>query len=125
MVGSLELPNHVPRPHNKERSMKRKIIEPGSSIEVRFRADERDLIRAETFMSLEYMDRLQQVVGKPEQLVGQFTLDDIEDLVGDIAAAANHTEDRKVERRLDSVFERLSKLFRSFDDGNWSDSEAN
>ena len=104
--------------------MKRKIVAPGTSIEVLMSAAEKDLILEETFMDPECMERLVPVVGKAAQLVGKFTLDDIEDMLGDIAAASNHTNDRTLERKLDAIYERLLKVQRSYDDGNWNDSQA-
>ena len=53
-----------------------------------------------------------------------YTLEDLEDLIGYIAAEANHTEDAKLRRRLDRLCEKLYKVQRSYDDGNWNDSLA-
>ena len=85
-------------------------------------AAEKDLILAETFMDPECIERLAPVVGMPAQLVGKFTLDDIEDMLGYIAAASNHTDDQKIARKLDLIYERLFRIERSYDDGNWNDS---
>ena len=76
-----------------------------------------DLVAADP----EYASRLRPVPGK-SHLVGEYTLDDLEDLLGHIAAGANHTEDSKLRDRLDSLYDRLFRVQRSYDDGLWQDS---
>jgi hypothetical protein len=73
-------------------------------------------------MDDEYIDRLQPVGGKGD-LIGQYTLDDLEDMLGYIAAEANHIEDAKIQGQLDRLYDRLLELQRSYDDGSWNDSE--
>jgi hypothetical protein len=68
-----------------------------------------------------YATRLRAVPGK-EQLVGEFTLDDLEDLLGHLAADANHAKDGKIQKRLDALYDRLLAVQRSYDDGNRQDS---
>lgn len=55
-------------------------------------------------------------------LVGEYTLDDLEDILGYVAAEANHTGDKKLRRDLDTLYDRLLRTQRSFDDGDWNDS---
>lgn len=50
--------------------------------------------------------------GKPVMM----TLDDLEDFCGYIAAEANHTEDKKLGRKLDRVFEKCQRLLDSYTD---------
>ena len=44
------------------------------------------------------------------------SLDDIEELQGYVAAQANHTEDKKLQRRLDKVFQKLDRFLDEYDD---------
>ena len=76
---------------------------------VPFTFKERDLIRSETFIDMS-MDRafgLAEV--KAGRVVVPLTLSDIEDLMGHIAATANHTDDRQLKRRLQAIWDRLDK----------------
>lgn len=44
------------------------------------------------------------------------SLDDIEDLHGDVAAEANHTRDAKLRKRLDKIFVKLQGFLDRYDD---------
>jgi hypothetical protein len=44
-----------------------------------------------------------------------FTLEDLEHLNGHVAAAANHCDDRKLERELDALYEHIDKVEREYD----------
>ncbi len=95
-------------------------------IPVPFSFEERDLILAETFIdrSMERAFRLAEVKGA--RVIVPLSLSDIEDLMGHIAATANHTDDRKLERKLDAVWERLDKYEDRYEDelsappGGWT-----
>ncbi|MDA0337015.1 MAG: hypothetical protein O2782_17760 [bacterium] len=102
--------------------VKRKRIDEGEQIQVKMIVQDRELIREHTTADSDYADRLQEVPGRRD-LSGEYTLEDLEDLLGFIAAEANHTEDAKLRRRLDRLHEKLYKVQRSYDDGNWNDSE--
>ncbi len=85
-------------------------------IPVSFTFKERDLILAETFidMSMDQMFRLAEV--KAGGVVVPLTLSDIEDLMGHIAASANHTDDRQLERKLYVIWDRLDKYEDRYED---------
>ena len=44
------------------------------------------------------------------------SLDDIEELHGNVAAAANHTEDKQLQRGLDRILEKLQTFLDKYDD---------
>jgi len=44
------------------------------------------------------------------------SLDDIEDLMGFVAAEANHTDDKKLQNTLDKIFTRLNDYLSKYDD---------
>lgn len=69
----------------------------------------------------DYAARLQPVPGT-SRFAGEFTLDDLEDLLGHIAADANHSADSKTRKQLDTLYDRLLTVQRSHDDANWADS---
>ena len=83
-------------------------------------ARERELLSEHTSAAPEYVQRLRAVAGG-KALVASYTLDDLEDILGYIAAEANHTENRKLRKELDALYDRLASIQESYDDGNWQD----
>ena len=79
-------------------------------IEIKFTDKERDLILNQTLATPELTERLKvaELVGK--HVKASYDLDDLEDLLGFIAAEANHAEDGKLQKQLDNLFERLSRI---------------
>jgi hypothetical protein len=49
-------------------------------------------------------------------------LDDLDALLGFVAAEANHTKDRKLGKQLRAIFARLSEEMERYDDGQWQSS---
>ena len=70
-------------------------------------ARERDLLRAEAFADPAYADRFRESGG---EWVGRFTASDLEDILGHMAAAANHARRAKLREELDALYERLEVL---------------
>ena len=101
--------------------MNRRRIHPDEKIAVRMTARDRRLLLDHTLGDPEYANRLRPA-SNAGALVGEHTLDDLEDMLGYIAAEANHTEDRALQRALDALYDRLLRVQRSYDDGNWNDS---
>ncbi len=95
---------------------KRTQIGVDEKIPVPFSLKERDLILAETFidMSMDRGFRLSEVKGG--RVIVPLTLSDVEDLMGHIAATANHADDRKLERQLHAIWDRLNKYEDRYED---------
>ncbi len=62
---------------------------------------------------------LQMALVKGSKLVVKLTLDDLEEIIGYIAAEANHTDDMKLQKELDHLCERLQTTMELYDDGMW------
>ncbi len=90
-----------------------KKIPAGSRVPVRLTLAERDLIREHTLYDPSFAT-IAEV--KVKHVVVNMTLDALEDLLGYIAAEANHTDDRKLESKLDRVYDRLQKILEEHDD---------
>jgi hypothetical protein len=99
--------------------MKRIKIGEDESIDVPFTAHERALILDHTFADPELSDRLEKTGESHGKFVAQFTLYDIEELSGYVAAEAHHTKDARLKRELQRLFARLTRLMERYDDGNW------
>ena len=103
--------------------MKRKRINPDERVEVIMSARDQKLLVDHTFADPEYAERL-RLIPEKSQYVGDYTLDDLEDMLGYIAAEANHCEDRKLHKELYALYDRFSVLQQSYDDGEWQDNAA-
>ena len=102
--------------------MARKKIAPGTAVEVLFTPDERSLVLDHTFAGPDLTDRLHMAPMKGAKLAVRYTLDALDELMGYVAAEANHSEDMKLQEKLDALFERLKKEMESYDDGGWQES---
>jgi len=93
--------------------MNRKKIPYGTKLPVKLTLRERDLIRGETFCTPDFA-KFAVVEGKDIKV--DMSLDDIEEIQGYIAAEANHTENKKLQKELDRIFGKLQFYLDSYDD---------
>jgi len=96
-------------------TMRRKKIEPDTAVPVTLTLRDKELIEDHTFTDTEYVKRLKP--GGRGKLRGNFTLEDLDDLTGYVAAEANHSKDKELKKELDGLWERLTKVMESYDDG--------
>ena len=68
--------------------------------EIKFTPDERKLIIDHTFTTPDLTKRLQLAEIKGQYLTTKYSADDLEELIGFIAASANHTDDKKLQKKL-------------------------
>jgi len=99
--------------------LRRKRIEPGELVEVAFTVEERGLILDHTLAGPDLTGRLSIAEVRGNKLVAKFTLDDLDELIGYIAAEANHTPESKFEESLDKLYGGLKTTMESYDDGQW------
>jgi repressor LexA len=96
--------------------MTRKYIERGARLPVKLSTRERDLVLERAFLDPVIEARLRRAVPTGSKLLVNLNLDDIDDLLGCVSAEANHCDDRKVQRILDAVGDRLKALLEQFTD---------
>lgn len=92
----------------------KKKINPGEKVPLKLTPTEQKAI-LEDLMCLDrqYEQIIQETpAGKPVLM----TLDDLENLAGYVAAEANHTEDKRLSRKLDKVFDKCQKLLGTYTD---------
>jgi hypothetical protein len=92
----------------------RKQIQPGVKVSLKLTATERKMV-LEDLMCLD--EECEQIIrdtplGKPVMM----TLGDLDDFGGYIAAEANHCDDKKKEKKLDAVFEKVQQLLEKYTD---------
>jgi ubiquinone biosynthesis protein UbiJ len=73
-------------------------------------ARELELLRDETFADPEYADRFAESRGR---WAAGFTASELDDILGHVAAAANHARRDKLREELDALYERLEALERA------------
>ena len=93
--------------------MKRKNIQYGTKLPVKLTLRQRDLIRDHTFFDLDFANL---AIADGAGIRVDLSLDDIEEIQGYIAAEANHCDDRKLQKELDLLFDKLQEFLDSYDD---------
>lgn len=91
----------------------RKKIPATEKIPVLLTPADRDLIRDETFYDPDFA-KMAECRGN--KLVVPLPLVDIEDLQGYVAAAANHCPQRKLQSRLDKLFDKLQRYLDQYEE---------
>jgi hypothetical protein len=82
----------------------KKRIPYGTKLPVKLTLQERDLIRNETLCNPDFA-RFAVIEGKG--VILNLSLDDIEEIQGYIAAEANHTENKKLQKELGRLFKKF------------------
>lgn len=96
--------------------MIRKYIKPGTRLPVTLSTRERDLVVEKAFLDPEVETALLRAKPVGSRLVVDLNLDDIDDLLGCLAAEANHSDNDKIQSVLEAVCDRLSALLDRFTD---------
>ncbi|MBI2205168.1 MAG: hypothetical protein HYU41_15075 [Candidatus Rokubacteria bacterium] len=97
----------------------RKKIKDGQKVAVNFTPRERLLVLDQTFAGPDLTVRLRRAALVGGRHVAWYTLSDLDELLGFIAAEANHSTDKKVRKGLDALYARLRRKMESYDDGLW------
>ena len=93
-------------------------VPPDQKVPLELSSRERELILQHTFAGDELTGSLRIVPTSREASVYYFTLDDLEELAGYVAAEANHAKDKKLQQELDRLFARMEAVLESYPDGN-------
>src|ERR1051325_10602037 len=95
---------------------RRKQIAVGEKVPLELTERERDLIMKHTFASSDLTDRLRVVPGPGRRPFYRFTLDDLDELAGYVAAEANHAKVKKLEKELRQLYGRIADVLDSYTD---------
>jgi repressor LexA len=90
--------------------MRPQLIQPGERVPVRLTPTQRDLILEHTFIDPELQQRLRVAETDGTSIVARLTLDDLDNLLGSVAAETNHSKDATLRKRLDTVYDRLREV---------------
>ena len=72
-----------------------------------------------TFTGPELSTALRRAQLEAGKYVIRYTLDDLDELFGFVAAEANHSTDKKLRKELDALYARVRRQMESYDDGLW------
>jgi repressor LexA len=87
--------------------MRVRVIQPGERVPVRLNPAQRDLVLEHAFIDPEFEQRLRVAESDGASIIARLTLDDLDELLGAVAAEANHATDAKLQKRLDTICDRL------------------
>ena len=94
----------------------RKRIRPDEKLSLDLDNRERELILAHTFADDQLTRRLRVVPRPGEPAVYRFTLGELDDLAGYVAAEANHAKEKKLKKQLAGLFGRIQAMLESYTD---------
>lgn len=94
----------------------RKRIAVGEKIPLELTERERVLITKHTFAGNNLTDRLRVLPSSGQRQFYRFTLDDLDELAGYIAAEANHAKVKKLEKELRQLYSRIADALESHTD---------
>ena len=92
----------------------RKQIKPGDKVGLKLTAGERKLVLNDLMCMDE--EHIQTIQDTPPEKPVPFTLDALDDFGGYVAAEANHTEDKTLQKKLDRIFEKVQSLLDQYTD---------
>jgi hypothetical protein len=96
-------------------------IEPGEKVPLAFTARERALVIDHTFAGPELTEPLEAARLTRGKCTVRYSLDDLDELVGHVAAEANHSKSKSLRKELDTLFARLQDEMECYDDGLWQE----
>lgn len=96
----------------------RQPVRPGEKVPLKLSTRERVLILEHTLADDELTAALRSMPASSKASVYSFTLGDLEELMGCVAAEANHAKDKKLQKELDRLFERMEEVLESYTDAD-------
>lgn len=94
----------------------RKRIRPEEMLPLDLDDRERELILQHTFAGEDLTRRLRVVSRGGKPATCRYTLGELDDLAGHVAAAANHAKDKRLKKHLSSLFGRIEMVLASYTD---------
>lgn len=94
----------------------RKLIAVGEKVALELTERERDLIMKHTFAGKNLTDRLRIVPSPGRRRFYRFTLGELDELAGYVAAEANHAKVKKLEKELRRLYSRIADVLESYTD---------
>jgi hypothetical protein len=94
----------------------RQRVRPDEKLLLYLNHRERELILQHTFADDSLTRRLRIVPRAGESVAYRFTLNELDELAGYVAAEANHAKDKKLKKQLARIFDRIWTLLKAYTD---------
>lgn len=91
-------------------------IAPGTTLPLELSDRERELILEHSFAPDELTGKLRIVPPPGKPAVARYTLDDLDDLAGHVAAESNHAKDRKLHKEWEGIYIKIAAILESYTD---------
>ncbi|HEY6393109.1 MAG TPA: hypothetical protein VIX89_17645 [Bryobacteraceae bacterium] len=95
---------------------RRKQIAVGEKVPLELTEHELDLVMKHTFAGNNLTDRLRIMPSPGRRPFYRFTLEDLDELAGYVAAEANHAKVKKLEKELRQLYARIADILESYTD---------
>ena len=92
------------------------LIRADATVPLELNQRERDLILAHTFAGESITNRLRVIPQSGQRPVFHFTLDELNELVGDVAAEANHAKNKVLQEQLHQLCDRIEGVLSRYTD---------
>jgi hypothetical protein len=89
---------------------KKKLLKPGERVALKLPVEQADLIVEQTLIDDDLLAIIHHAKVRDGIVCAWFTLDELDDLAGYVAAEANNTKDKKLQQRFDAISEAIDKL---------------
>jgi hypothetical protein len=94
----------------------KKRVAPGTALPLELTDPQRELILENSFAPDELTARLRLVPQRGKPAVARYTLGELDELAGHVAAEANHAKNRKVAKQWDGIFDKMTAILESYTD---------
>jgi hypothetical protein len=91
-------------------------VKVGNIIEINLTTQERDLIVNNTFADPALIEPLEERPAKDNMITVYYSPENLEELLGFIAAEANHKEDKNLGAALDSLHDKLADILDAYEE---------
>jgi hypothetical protein len=98
--------------------VRRTPVKSGETVPLELNQHERDLIISHSFADESLTNRLRIAQQPGQRPVFNFTLGQLDELVGDVAAEANHAKNKVLQQQLDQLCERIESVLSKYTDGD-------
>ena len=103
-------------PNGSPRSKERTPIKEGERVPVEVSVEQRRLVEEHTLVGPDLLQLLGHGSEEASPTSTMLSLDDLEELIGYIAFEANHTDDRRLRKRLEQLFAHFQGVLDSYED---------
>lgn len=89
---------------------KKRLLKPGEKVVLKVTLEQADLVVEQTLIDDYLLAIIHRAKARDGIVSVRCTLDDLEQLAGYVAAKANHTKDKKLQKQFDAISETIDQL---------------